>query len=85
MKKVLHAFVGSNFSEGAFEFALQMNKTQRILLTGVFLPQIDYANLWSYANATAPVFVPLVEDNAERSRELAGTLKNEGIDWRAFP
>ena len=61
MKKVVIAFDGSNFSEGAFEFARQMNKTQPICLTGVFLPQIDYANLWSYANAAAPVFVPLVE------------------------
>jgi hypothetical protein len=61
MKKVVIAFDGSNFSEGAFEFARQMHKTSPILLTGVFLPQTEYANLWSYANAAGPVFVPLVE------------------------
>ncbi|MHA4844127.1 adenine nucleotide alpha hydrolase family protein [Flavitalea antarctica] len=61
MKKVLIAFDGGNFSEGAFAFALKMNSTQPLLLTGVFLHQLDYANLWTYANAATPVFVPLVE------------------------
>jgi nucleotide-binding universal stress UspA family protein len=61
MQKVVIAFDGSNFSEGAFRFARQMNKMQPIILTGVFLPQTEYANLWSYATAVTPVFVPLVE------------------------
>jgi hypothetical protein len=63
MKKVILAFDGSQFSEGAFAFANRMNKEQPILLIGIFLPQIDYANLWSFANGSAGgLFVPLVED-----------------------
>jgi hypothetical protein len=63
MKKVILAFDGGHFSEGAFEFARQMNMAQPILLTGIFLPQIDYANLWSYANGSSgTLFIPMVED-----------------------
>ncbi len=82
MKKILLAFDATHFSEGAFEFARCMNEKQPILLTGIFLPQISYANLWSYASATeAPVFVPLVEEqeaetlqrNIERFESLCHT------------
>ena len=63
MKKIILAFDGGHFSEGAFEFAKQMNSVQPILLTGIFLPQVDYANLWSYANGSAGgLFIPLMED-----------------------
>jgi nucleotide-binding universal stress UspA family protein len=64
MRKILLAFDGTNFSRGAFDFARRMNLHSPILLTGVFLPQINYANMWSYAGAAAmtPVFIPMVED-----------------------
>ncbi len=64
MKKILLAFDGTHFSGGAFEFARRMNEQSPILLTGVFLPQINYANIWSYAGATAgaPMFIPLIEN-----------------------
>lgn len=64
MRKILLAFDGTHFSEGAFEFARRINQQSPILLTGVFLPQINYANIWSYAGAAAmsPMFIPLVED-----------------------
>lgn len=63
MKKILLAFDGINFSEGAFEFARQLNEAEKILLTGVFLPQVDYSSLWSYSvsNSQGPLFIPLVE------------------------
>lgn len=68
MKKILLAFDGRHFSRGAFEFASGLNKLQHILLTGVFLPQIDYANLWSYASAAGgPTFIPLLEDEDSES------------------
>ena len=51
MKKILIAFDGTRFSDGAFEFARQLNELQPMLLTGVFLPQVSYANLWSYTDA----------------------------------
>ncbi len=64
MKKILLAFDGSHFSEGAFKFAKILNERQRILLTAAFLAQVDYANLWSYSggDASGAVFIPLVED-----------------------
>ena len=65
MKKILIAFDGTHFSEGAFDFAKKLNDLQPILLTGVFIPQVSYANLWSYGDAMAgPLYSPLVmEDN----------------------
>lgn len=67
MKKVILAFEGTHFSDGAFEFANTLNRKEKILLTGIFLPQVILSNLWSYADSTAgPLMVPLMEDeNAE--------------------
>lgn len=64
MRKILLAFDGTHSSKGAFEFARRINQHSPVLLTGVFLPQINYANVWSYAGsaAGAPMFIPLVED-----------------------
>lgn len=53
MKKILIAFDGTQFSEGAFEFAKRLNELEPILLTGVFIPQVSYANLWNYANVNS--------------------------------
>ncbi|HEY0678488.1 MAG TPA: universal stress protein [Chitinophagaceae bacterium] len=62
MKKVLVVFEGTHFSSGAFNYAMHLNSLQPILLTGVFLPQVDYANLWSYGSGgSGPMFVPLME------------------------
>ena len=63
MKKILLAFDGAHFSEGAFEFARKLNELSPVELTGVFLPQIDYSNLWSYSSGmSGPLFIPLLED-----------------------
>lgn len=72
MKKILLVFDGPHFSEGAFAFAKELNSRQRIFLTAAFLPQVDYANLWSYSGggASADVFIPLVENqDAEQVKE----------------
>lgn len=68
MKKILIAFDGMNFSEGAFEFARKMNKLSPILLSGIFLPQVVYDNLWSYASVEIerPFYIPLVEEFEEK-------------------
>ena len=65
MKKILLVFDESNFAEGVFEFARSLNELEPVLLTGVFLPQVDYANLWSYAAASGTItsgYVPLIEE-----------------------
>ena len=48
MKKIILISDGRNFSDAAFEFAKRLNELQPILLTGIFLPQTDYATLWNY-------------------------------------
>ncbi len=64
MKKILLAFDGTNYSEGAFEFARKLNELQPILLTGVFLPMAQLSNLWRYAaDGIGGVFIPEVEDS----------------------
>ena len=88
MKKVLLVFDGSHFSEGAFEFARRINEMQPVLVAGIFLPQVDYANLWSYADGSAsPLFIPLVEaeysdavaDNIERFQKQC---ENNSMEYR---
>src|SRR6476620_139370 len=63
MKKVIIPFDGSHFSRGAVDFAISLNQFEPILLSGVFLPQLDYANLWAFSGGMAgPVLVPYMED-----------------------
>ena len=88
MKKILLAFDGTNFSVGAFEFARRMNEVSPILLTGIFLPQAEYANLWNYGDAmVGPLLVPVVESSEEEKMEKNKTrfrklCQDEGIDYR---
>jgi hypothetical protein len=65
MKKILLAFDGKHYSDGALQFAKQLNEKTPILLTGAFLPQVDYANLWSYSGGGShgSSFIPLLEDS----------------------
>ena len=60
MKKVLIAFDNGHFSKGGFEFARRLNELQPILLTGVFLPNVDYNALTYAYGGTMPV-VPFIE------------------------
>lgn len=87
MKKILLAFDGAHFSEGAFEFARRMNEMEPVLLTGVFLPQADYANLWAYTagGLGGPLFIPVPDDSAAmaKNKERFETLcRNNAIDYR---
>lgn len=71
MKKILLAFDGTNFSEGAFEFARRINEKDTILLTGVFLPLVSYFSLRSYAFNEGGPPMPLIEE-----QQFAGVKKN---------
>lgn len=88
MKKILLASDGAHFSEGAFEFVRRLNEINPILLTGVFLPQAQLANLWSYADGmNGPLFIPLVESGEasiadENIRRFEHLCVNNGIDYR---
>jgi nucleotide-binding universal stress UspA family protein len=65
MKKILIAFDGRHYSEGAMNFARQLNEKNPIMVTGAFLPQADIANLWSYSGGgrSGVDFIPLVEES----------------------
>jgi hypothetical protein len=64
MKKVILAVDGTQFSTAAFDFIEQLNVKEPLLVAGIFVPQLDYASLWSYAAAAGSnaVYVPLLED-----------------------
>lgn len=74
MKKILLVVDGTNYSKGAFEFVSRLNERESVLVTGVFAPQLDYANLWSYAAAagSGAVYVPLLEE--EENDEVAANI-----------
>ncbi len=88
MKKIILAFDGTHFSDGAFEFARKINDLNQVLLTGIFLPQAEFANLWSYGDAmTAPLFIPLIENNEDEKLEKNITrfeeqCQKQGIEYR---
>lgn len=71
MKKIIIAFNGSCYPQAALEFAGQLNKTQPVLLTAVFIPQAAYSYLWSTAGTLAgPIFPPLVEEVSNELVEI---------------
>jgi hypothetical protein len=87
MKKIIIAFDGENFSEGAFEFALKLHELKPILLTGVFLPLTTFSNLWNYTAANGAVYMPVMEerDTETVTKNIARFEKlcqHNGIDYR---
>jgi hypothetical protein len=86
MKKILLAFEGTSFSEGAFEFARKLNELQPILLTGVFLPQTEIANFWSYADPAGVPFIPAIETSTsaivhQNIARFENLCKENNIDY----
>ncbi len=65
MKKILIAFNGTHVSEGAFNFASRLNNLSPIVLTGVFLPQLDLASAWRFTDLQSGLVVMPIEDNEE--------------------
>lgn len=66
MKKVIIPFSGGEFSRGAISFANTLHSIKPILLTGVFLPTVDYSRFMFFPTAfSAPAFVPMAEDFEE--------------------
>lgn len=88
MKKILLVSNGAEFSEGAFHFARKLHGLQPALVTGLFIPQVNYANLWSYSNAMdGPVFVPIVEEQEEETiteniRRFGRMCQEAGMPYR---
>ncbi|HET7898303.1 MAG TPA: hypothetical protein VFL47_11545, partial [Flavisolibacter sp.] len=88
MKKILLVVDGTNYSNSSFDFACRLNELEPILLTGIFVPQLDYANLWSYA-ATAQYGVlygpTMDEEDAAVEKNVAhfeDQCRRNGIRYR---
>jgi len=88
MRKIILACDGDNFSEGAFEFACNLNEQHSILACGIFLPQLAFLNPLSYEGTKAvPAYIPLIskedtqviEKNIERFKMLC---LSHGIEHR---
>ena len=92
MKKILLVFDGVNFSQGAFEFTRRLNEKEKVLVTALFIPQMNYANVWSYEGTPGlAAVVPttesgiveeervIVEQNMERFEHLC---KANDIEYR---
>lgn len=72
MKKVLVIFDGAHFPSSTLDFALEMNSRERILLTGLFLPSVDYAEAVRYlyyGNALTPLYLEEYQDDAISIKE----------------
>ena len=88
MKKIILAFDGKHFSEGAIEFVRRLNDLDPVLVTGVFLPEVRFLDLWAYSDGVGgPVRPPLIEageseiirKNIERFERFC---QHNGIDYR---
>jgi hypothetical protein len=88
MKKIVLVFDGTHFSNGAFEFAKKMHEQELVLVTGVFLPQTQLANVWSYAGGeSAGSFIPLLESGETEEikkniSEFEKMCQRNGMDYR---
>ena len=76
MKKIIIAFDGQHFSEGAFEFALQLHGIKPVSITGVFLSAVDYTAILNY-----PLLMGAPETYIEHMKGndqpvLAGNIKD---------
>ncbi len=91
MKKVIIAFDGDHFSEGAFRFLLDLNSNGPILATGVFLPRVDYMELlYSFGGISGPVYYKdfAIEDTASVEQNIARFKKRceqNDIEYRVHP
>jgi len=77
MRKVLIAFDGTHYSNGAYELAKKLNESEKILLIGVFIPALDFAEI-NYVLGGGGMYVPLhmeineakLEENIERFEDV---------------
>ncbi|MEP6952353.1 MAG: hypothetical protein ABI863_23880 [Ginsengibacter sp.] len=64
MKKVIIPFKGGEFSESAFSFAVSLNNTNPILLTGIFLSPVDFSRFFLLTSSSSENAIQL-EKNSE--------------------
>ncbi len=86
MKKVLIAFDGTHYSNGAYEMAKRLNEQEKILLIGVFLPAFDFSEQ-NYVLGGGGMYMPIqmeidenkLDENVER---FEYECTRNGIEFR---
>jgi hypothetical protein len=80
MNKITIAIDGTHYPEDALKFTNKLNELRPILLTGVFLPMVDYSHLWSYSagGIAGPLFIPVV------AQEDLQTVQNNIARFKVF-
>lgn len=77
MKKILLPFEGSNFPTETLEFSKRLNELSPIMLTGAFVPEVDYAQLLSATGGMAGVaYIPPMEDEGEIIEKNSARLED---------
>ena len=88
MKKIIIAFDGSHFSEGAMQMAEWLNEGQTLLMAGVFLSPVDYREVIGYSGAGMSGAVVLPEwgsDDApirENMARFEERCRRKGFEYR---
>ncbi|MCK7557165.1 universal stress protein [Chitinophaga sedimenti] len=88
MKKIVIAFDAGNYSHGAFEMARRLNEPETILLTGVFLPQMELPQItdYTYGSMGAGYMTMMEQYNAETVAATVAQFESDcvhnGIEYR---
>ena len=88
MKKIVIPFDGGHFSKGAFSFVSSLHEMKPVLLTGIFLPEVDYARFFFFPTAfAAPAYIPGIEDFEEEKvdtnvEQFAQACQRNFIEYR---
>jgi hypothetical protein len=88
MKKIIIPFDGGHFSKGAFSFVNSLHEMKHVLLTGIFLPEVDYARFFFFPTAfAAPVYIAGIENFQEENidtniEQFAQACQRNLIEYR---
>jgi hypothetical protein len=87
MKKILVVFTGSVFPEGALRFATTLNQPDRILLTGVFVPETVLGNTYSFTTGLPMAgYSNMISDEEEKAintniRRFSAYCESNDVDY----
>jgi len=79
MKKIVIAFDGTHFSDGAFEFVRRLNEISPVFVVGSFLPQPIPVNAWTYAEVGDGALISDMMSKEERNTILSNIEKFDGL------
>jgi nucleotide-binding universal stress UspA family protein len=88
MKKIIIAFDGRHFPEGAMEMAAWLDQREKVLLAGVFLSPIDYREVIGYSGIGmgGPVVMPPFEEDDRMVQTVIARFEEhcqrQGLEYR---